>query len=397
MITLLNLDSDKKQRYSAFLTRLGLDHTATTSMPVSGGEVIISDERLAAGNFIQVELPEQLTAERFRTAVHRALAEADDLRNDFRTCSTRLSGVFEEAKRFAAYKLPILIEGETGTGKSYMARAIHNTSALKDQPFLAFNCSRASGELVDSMLFGHAKGSFTGAVSEYSGLFRAADGGTVFLDEVDALPLPVQAKLLTFLDSYIVQAVGSTKEHHVELRLICATNSDLYQRVEEGTFRKDLLYRIDVAKVRQPSLREIPEDLPGLIKSTLHQIQLESDLPIPLVSPAAWTRLLQHSWPGNLRELRHVLVSAMLRAHKGQMEPHHLAIRPTDSGSISSKGSFAVTGFPSLEAVEQAYVTHIMEHFHDGNLERTAQALGISRKTLYRKRLQCHEPISIYA
>lgn len=225
--------------------------------------------------------------------------------------SKAMQNVFDLIEKLSRVDTSVLIEGESGTGKELVARAIHYNSSRKDKPFVVVNCASIPDSLVESELFGHIRGAFTGAYSDKKGLFEVADGGTLFLDEVGELPLNTQAKLLRFLQERTFQPVGSVQEKKVDVRLISATNKDLKKEVMEGRFREDLFFRINIVVIHLPPLRERKEDIPLLIKHFIEKYSREINKEIRGVSDEVMEKLMRYSYPGNIRELENLILGAM--------------------------------------------------------------------------------------
>src|SRR5262249_19837357 len=219
--------------------------------------------------------------------------------------------VLELIGRIAGTSSTVLISGESGTGKELVARAIHAASPRRDRPFVSINCGAMPDDLLESELFGHARGSFTGAVSAKKGLFEVADGGTVFLDEIGDTSAAMQVKMLRVLQERRMRRVGGTEETEVDVRVLAATNRDLDAMVRERRFREDLFYRINVIRIKMPALREKREDLPGLAQHFLEKYGRIMGKTITAIAPDAMERLLQHDWPGNVRELENVIERAV--------------------------------------------------------------------------------------
>lgn len=228
-------------------------------------------------------------------------------------------------ERLAPSEAPVLIIGETGTGKELVARHIHHLSGRKG-PFLAVNCGAISEQLAESELFGHEAGSFTGAVGKREGWFEAANGGTLFLDEIGDLPLPMQVKLLRVLQEREVVRIGSRKSIPVDVRLVAATNVDLDHAVSAGHFRRDLLYRLNIAQARLPPLRERPGDVLPLVEHFLRSYSQRMNIPIPALTVSAEEALLGYAWPGNIRELENVVHFALLISPGDEIRPEHLKV-----------------------------------------------------------------------
>ncbi|WP_420266769.1 sigma-54 interaction domain-containing protein [Candidatus Magnetominusculus dajiuhuensis] len=285
--------------------------------------------------------------------------------------------VFAQIKSIASAYWTVLIEGETGTGKELAARAIHSLGSRKDKPFIAVNCAGLTDSLLASQLFGHTKGAFTGAVSAHKGVFEAAEGGTVFLDEIGDISMNVQANLLRFLESHEITVLGESVSKTVDVRIITATNKSLSEEVQKGAFRADLLYRIRVARIALPPLRERREDIPLLASHFLSVAAVFSGKKITEISAGAMALLLAYSWPGNVRELRSAVDFAVIHSEASVIRPGDLP--PEISNSTEETSYLPLEGIKDeherfLEALRQS----------NGNRSRAARLLGISRATFYR-------------
>jgi DNA-binding NtrC family response regulator len=269
----------------------------------------------------------------------------------------------------------VMIEGETGTGKGVLARWIHDHSARSSAPFVEVNCSSLRGELLASELFGHTKGAFTSAVEDREGLVEVADGGTLFLDEIGDMDMGVQAQFLKVIEEKQYRRLGEVRIRRSEFRLICATNHDLEKQVEEGKFRKDLFFRINVFPIHLPPLRERTEDVAELVTYTLGDLG-RGDIQVP---GRVMKSLEAYGWPGNIREMRNVLERAVLLARGEPLGPEHF---PGLKSSGSVKGSGSQTW--DLDGLENEHITRVLDEF-GGDVRKAAKALGISRATLYRK------------
>lgn len=269
----------------------------------------------------------------------------------------------------------VLVEGETGTGKEVVAAALHRLSPRREKPFLPINCGAIPADLLESELFGHVRGSFSGAVADTSGLFRAADGGTVFLDEVAELPLALQVKLLRVLQERQVRPVGSTKTFPFDTRLVAATNRPLEDAVRQGLFRADLYYRLNVVRVVLPPLRERREDIPALVSHVLRDLNERFGRRVRGVSEEAMEALLAYDFPGNVRELEHLLERALALGARDEIGPEDLPdLRPRRP--LESDGP--------LEKAERDVIREVLKK-HGGDKDAAARELGISRRTLYRR------------
>lgn len=288
-----------------------------------------------------------------------------------------IRGVCDVIKRVAPMPSTVLIEGESGTGKELAARAIHKWSG-RPGSFVPINCGGLSTELLESELFGHVKGAFTGAQQAREGLFSYAKGGTLFLDEIGEMPMSMQVHLLRVLEERTVRPVGSNREVPVDVRIIAATNRDLAEEVRKGQFREDLFYRLNVLGIRMPSLRERKEDIEVLARHFFETLSANLGVAVPDIGPAELSRLRAYHWPGNVRELKNVIERCLLL---GSTPSHCL------SRSIDMEQSPPVeeeVGSLRLEEVEKRHILQVLEQ-QGGNKSAAARILGVSRKTLERK------------
>ena len=279
----------------------------------------------------------------------------------------------------------VLITGESGTGKELVARTIHKMSPRHDKPFLAINCSAIPETLMESELFGHEKGAFTGAASRRQGCFELADTGTLLLDEIGEMPAMLQAKLLRVIEERAVRRLGSRKEIEVDVRLLAATNRQPQQAVAEGKLRDDLLYRLNVFGIHLPSLRERKEDLPLLAQHLVTQLAEKHGRPARFLSSAAIEALQFHSWPGNVRELRNVIERAVIICSGEQVERHHFAPYPIEQRErLRNEDTLSLPVGTPLEEVERQMIMRTLQKTKH-NKTRAAELLGISLKTLHNK------------
>lgn len=274
----------------------------------------------------------------------------------------------------------VLIRGETGCGKELVARAVHDSSLHADKPLVAINCGALPENLIESELFGHCRGAFTGADSARVGLFEVADGGTVFLDEIGELPLSMQAKLLRVLETGDIRRVGDNQTVHVNVRVICATHRDLEKMVEEGTFREDLMFRINTFEIHVPSLRQRVSDIEPLAIHLLRRHRKDG-AENKLFSDEAITELKSHSWPGNVRELANVVEHAAILCDSLPITPEHL---PRHFGRRQLRKAIREGEPMSLRDLELMAIERAIAR-HDGNKPAAAEELGVSLKTLYNK------------
>ena len=297
--------------------------------------------------------------------------------------SRRMLEVFSFIERIAEYPTTTLIMGESGTGKELVARAVHHRSPLRDRPFVVCNCSVLAPGLIESELFGHVRGAFTGADRDHKGLFETANSGTIFLDEIGELPLGAQVKLLRVLENREIRRVGSPASMPVEIRVVAATNRDLGNMVRNGEFREDLFYRLNVGVIDLPPLRERIEDLELLSEHFLCQFARRFALDKASISLGAMHAMRGYSWPGNVRELCNVLERASIMANGGEIQPEHLPAdlrRQADSNDDDEISPLDL----SLEAAERDQIRRALDSA-GGRRVAAARLLGLSRRTLYRK------------
>jgi two-component system response regulator AtoC len=296
--------------------------------------------------------------------------------------------VFETIKKVAETDLTVLIRGESGTGKELVAQALHQRSPRRDRPFIAVNCAAISRELVESELFGHEKGAFTGADARRVGRFEASAGGTIFLDEIGDMPLETQAKVLRVLQERVLERVGGVTPIPLDVRVVAATHRDLESLVEEGKFRSDLYYRLKVVPIELPPLRERRQDIPALTDRFLTQVAERLKREKIAVSTGALEKLTMHVWPGNVRELKNVIEQAAVLARGPSIEAHELDLfEKKNKGPkvrVEAGVSFTEAKRQMVEAWEKAYLLRALEE-NEGNVSRTAEAIGMIRQSLQQK------------
>ena len=289
--------------------------------------------------------------------------------------------VLQLVAKVAPTESTVLIRGETGSGKELVARAVHEQSMRGDGAFVAINCGALPENLIESELFGHCKGAFTGADAARTGLFQVADEGTIFLDEIGELPLPIQAKLLRVLESREIRRVGDNQTQNVDVRVVCATHRDLEQMVEEGEFREDLMFRINTFEINVPPLRDRLADIPELAQHLVARFRGEAAAEQTCFDPATLEILKNHAWPGNVRELANVIEHALILCDQLPILPEHL---PSHFGTRKLRKELRSMAPMSLRQMELVAIDHAMKR-HDGNKTAAASELGISLKTLYNK------------
>ncbi len=351
-------------------------------------------------------LAHPLSDEQVRTAARRALerralnaenrrlraslGERADLGN-VKSRDPAMRAIFQTLESVADTRATVLLTGESGTGKSLLAEALHARSSRRDGPLVTVNCGALPRELLESELFGHARGAFTGAVRDKPGRFEAADGGTLFLDEIATAPPDLQVKLLRVLQDREFERVGETETRSADVRLVVATNQDLRAEVAAGNFREDLFYRIHVIALELPPLRARPGDIPLLAAHFLERLAREHGRGVERFEPAALARLVAHDWPGNVRELEHVVERALLLAPGDEIRETDLALGPVPGAPRAAASSPSpVEDEPllplkqAMEGPERRYIERALQR-NAGNRKATAEQLGINRTTLFNK------------
>ena len=345
---------------------------------------------------VQLVIRKAIEREKLRREVEHLRQEVAMLRpsQEIVGRSAPLRGLLELARRAARHPTTVLITGESGTGKELIARLVHRESPRAERPFVAVNCAAIPENLLESELFGHVKGAFTGATSDRRGLFEEAHGGTLFLDEIGELPPALQVKLLRVLQEGEIRRVGDSTSQAVDVRLVAATARDLETEVNAGKFRADLFYRVNVVRLHLPPLRERREDVAELARHFLSVHATRLGIPVAGISPAAMQVLLAHPWPGNVRELENAIERALVLCDRPQLEPGHLPETVRDPGAsprISSNGH-AVPGADDgdlsvkrrTEALERDLIRRALEQTA-GNRTRAAQLLDLSHRALLYK------------
>ncbi|MGE4106507.1 MAG: sigma-54-dependent transcriptional regulator [Bacteriovoracia bacterium] len=293
-----------------------------------------------------------------------------------------MKGVFDLVQRVSQATANILITGESGTGKEMVARAIHENGARARKPFVAINCTAIPETLLESELFGHAKGSFTGAIQRKRGLFEEADGGTLFLDEIGDMNIQLQSKLLRVLQEKKVRAVGENIDKNVDVRIVAATHKDLKAAIKDGRFREDLYYRLSVIPIVIPPLRNRKEDIPLLAEHFLNKYAATNNANVKGFTKRAMNRLMNARWEGNVRELENVVERAVVLATQPLIDDGDLPA--LESASADSFFGAATGDFPTVEQLEKRYIQLVLEKTA-GRKDKAAQILGMNRRTLYRK------------
>ncbi|HZX96114.1 MAG TPA: sigma-54 dependent transcriptional regulator [Myxococcales bacterium] len=359
------------------------------------GTIDAAVEAVREGVFDFVEKP--LDPARLKVILQRALEKKETL-HEMQVLRRRLgqvdSGVglvggsppmrraMELVEKVAPSKASVVITGQSGTGKEMVARAIHQLSPRRDKPFIAINCSAIPASLIESEMFGHERGAFTGAQERRLGAWELADGGTLFLDEIGEIPIELQAKFLRVLEEERLRRLGGKSEIMVDVRVISATNRDLKEEIKASRFREDLYFRLNVFHINLAPLKERREDIPLLVQHFIDRFAREGGKKLQGVSPPALKLLTDYAWPGNIRELRNTLERAVILCGSGIIDPEHLPSELASGGGESAYLKLPY-GLP-LREIEKEYILATLTRLQN-NKARTSQALGISEKTLYNK------------
>lgn len=295
--------------------------------------------------------------------------------------SEKLTKMMSLIEQVAPTRASVLVTGESGVGKELVADALHRLSDRKDGPFIKVHCASLSSNLLESELFGHEKGAFTGAVSQKKGRFELADGGTIFLDEIGEIDSATQVKILRVLQEREFERVGGTETVKVDVRIVAATNRDLLEEVKKGNFREDLYYRLNVVHIEVPPLRERREDIPLLMSSFLEEFNREDKRAIEGFSPAARKAMYAYSWPGNIRQLRNTIESAVVTCRGKVIDTGDL---PEQIVAENRAGEVSIRLGVTLSEAERTVIMSTLD-FCEGNKTKASEMLGIGRKTLHRK------------
>jgi two-component system nitrogen regulation response regulator NtrX len=375
-----------------------LEHVAPVIMISGHGTIATAVAATQRGAFDFLEKP--LDTDRLLVTVRNALAQAElqgenaRLREEVETRhamvgeSRSLKDVLEIIDKVGPTPARVLITGENGTGKELVARAIHERSPRRAKPFIEVNCAAIPSELIESELFGHMKGSFTGAFADRAGKFEQADGGTLFLDEVGDMSLSAQAKLLRVLQEGIVTRIGGSKQIEVDVRVIAATNKNVEDEIANGRFREDLYYRLNVVPILVPTLRERREDIPALVHHFSVLVAKSSGLPLKRFDESAIRRFQQHGWPGNVRELRNAIERAVILAPGKTVtgaDLDRMLGEPTPMEDALPMERFTGSTFEGFKHEAEKSFLEAQLKEHDWNVSETARALKMPRSNLYKK------------
>jgi len=330
-----------------------------------------------------VQLCRQIAAST-RASTTRAKTDTGFLFDGVLSNNPTVQGIFEVLRRVAPTNISVLIEGESGTGKELLARAIHNNSPRRNKPFKPINCAGLTETLLESELFGHVKGAFTGATTDRKGLFEVADQGTLFLDEIGDMPLTMQAKLLRVIEDGVVIPVGSNKPIVVDVRIISATNRNLPKLIEENKFREDLYFRIKGVNISVPPLRDRREDIPALAGFFLKEAVAETGSKVTGITDAAMSVLVNYSWPGNIRQLRNTIRTMVVMCDRPMLDVQDIPPEIHQVRQLTAGPSSPSLGSVSLNELEKRAIAETLARTK-GNRQKAAKILGIGERTLYRK------------
>jgi two-component system, NtrC family, nitrogen regulation response regulator NtrX len=355
-------------------------------------DTAVKATRLGAYDFIEKPLSLEKTLVTVTRALEHTRLEREnaslkarlDLRTEIIGDSEAMRALREQIATAAPTSGRVLIHGENGSGKELVARAIHALSARREQPFVEVNCAAIPEELIESELFGHEKGAFTGAVARRRGKFETADGGTLFLDEIGDMSLKTQAKVLRALEEQVVERVGGREPLKVDVRVIAASNRNLETLITQGRFREDLFYRLAVIPIEVPPLRARRDDIPLLVDHFLALFCVENGKRVKTISGEALAYFLAYDWPGNIRELRNMVERLVIMTSGDSIDPDDLPapLRPKDAAALGAEGQRSLK--EARDGFERAYILAELRA-HDWNMTRTAERLGIERSHLYRK------------
>ncbi len=381
MMLLKKIHEDYPQTSSIMMTAFGSIETAIEAMKLGAYHYIVKPF-----NMDELLLLVKRTMERVHLQTENAQLKRE-LKKEFSIESVigksqPMQELFDLVKRIAPATANILINGESGTGKEVIARAIHNLGPRKKKAFVAINCTAIPEQLLESELFGHVKGSFTGAISDKKGFFEEAQGGTVFLDEIGDLSPTLQGKLLRVIQEKEIRAVGGNENKTVDVRVICATHRNLKTMVKDGKFREDLFYRLNVIPVYVPALRDRSQDIPLLVDHFIKKFAAQNGSKVKGVTPEGMAKLVAHPWPGNVRELENLIERAVVLSSSEVLTDKDVMGSAVESAKETFQGLY--TDNPTIEKLEERYIKLILAQC-ENKKDVAAKILGVNRRTLYRK------------
>ena len=379
--TLMEIRKFQKEASVIVITAYATVDTAIAAMKEGAQEYVVKPCHPQEISLLVERIIRVKNLERENAILRRKLTRHYSF-HDLVSKNPRMAEIFDLVREVASQRSTVLIQGESGTGKELVARAIHFSGDRGERPFVAVSCAALAETLLESELFGHEKGSFTGAIAQRKGKFELADGGTVFLDEIGDVSPKLQVDLLRVLQERRFFRVGGTTEIAVDVRVIAATHRDLATEVREGRFRDDLYYRLNVINIRIPPLRERIEDVPLLAQEFLDRLSPELGREVSGISEEGLRVLMDHDWPGNVRELENAVERALVTCKTGILGALDFAFLARPAGAVGASASFP-PGL-TLQEMEKQYVSATLTRLQ-GNVKAAAEALGIDRSTLYEK------------
>lgn len=381
MMFLQKIQNDYPAIVSIMMTAFGSIETAIQAMKLGAYHYIVKPFKMDELTLLVKRAQERSQLQTENKILKRELKKEFHLEHIIGKSQPMLE-LFDLIKRVSGATANVFISGESGAGKELVARAIHSCSPRSKKPFIPINCTAIPENLLESELFGHVKGSFTGATENKKGLFETAEGGTLFLDEIGDLSLSLQAKLLRVLQDKEIRAVGGNQSKKIDVRIITATHRDLNTMVKEGKFREDLFYRLNVLPVRVPSLRERPQDIPLLVEYFIDKFSAQNNSKVRGIAPDALAELMAHPWPGNVRELENVMERTVVLSRNELITAEEIR----GSAIATAKATFQqlYSDTPTLDKLEERYIRLILAQ-SENKKDLASKTLGISRRTLYRK------------
>jgi len=381
MMLLKKVQEDYPQSVSIMMTAFGSIETAIEAMKLGAYHYIVKPFNTEELVLLVKRAMERVHLQTENTMLKRELRKEFSIESVIGK-SQPMQELFDLIKRVAPAMANILISGESGTGKEVTARAIHNLGPRKKKAFVAINCTAIPEQLLESELFGHVKGSFTGAIADKKGLFEDAQGGTLFLDEIGDLSLALQGKLLRVIQDKEIRAVGGSNMKAVDVRIVCATHRNLKTMVKDGKFREDLFYRLNVIPVYVPALRDRSLDIPLLVDYFVKKFAIQNSSRVKGVAPEAMAKLVTHPWPGNVRELENLIERAVVLSSAEYLTEKDVMSSALESARETFQELY--TDNPTLDKLEERYIKLILAQSANKK-DAAAKILGVNRRTLYRK------------
>lgn len=381
MMFLKKLQADYPQIVTVMMTAFGSIETAIEAMKLGAYHYIVKPFKNDEIVLVARRAMERASLKQENKALRKELSKSFSLDSIIGKSSAMLE-VFNTIRRVASANATVLIHGESGCGKELVARAIHSSGPRKTKAFIAVNCTAIPEGLMESELFGHVKGSFTGAYADKKGLFEEADGGTLFLDEIGDLSLTLQAKLLRVLQDKTIRPVGSSESKSVDVRIVAATHRDLKIMVGDQKFREDLFYRLNVLPLKVPALRERTDDIPLLVENFIAKFSIQNNSRVKGITPSAMAALMAHPWPGNVRELENLIERAVVLCPNEMIDTVDVMGTVVEDAREKIDKLFEDT--PTLDQIEERYIKIVLAR-SNFQKDKAAKILGINRRTLYRK------------